>query len=156
MKPKQCCGINSASGGGSKKGDRCKVMVKDFNTRLKKCLNDNKDLCFMHCDCAYCLDTYETRSNRGKRHKSTLHEGKANYDYLFNRWSSINLDAPDFLLKEKDIEKLRIICLVVYKEYNHLWSDIVSLAKKRKENKKTLQKIAELELELNKLKEKLE
>ena len=56
---------------------------------------------------------------------------------------------------QNDIEILRNVCIVVYEEFREHWSDIVSLAKKRDKNRKTLAKINELQLEINKLKEKL-
>ncbi len=63
---------------------------------------------------------------------------------------------PDFLLVENDIERLRNVCIVVYQEYHTHWPHIISLAKKREENKNTLAKINELQLEINKLREKLQ
>ena len=115
----------------------------------------------MHCDCGPCQDTYQPRSNRGKRHKSTVRKG---YYFTEDNKYRVSLGEPfvtndtgnsDFLSKEEDIEKLRNICLVVFKEYNHLWADIVSLAKKHHKNRKTIDQINKLQLEINKLREDL-
>tara|TARA_R100001086_G_scaffold130282_1_gene67403 strand:+ start:235 stop:822 length:588 start_codon:yes stop_codon:yes gene_type:complete len=68
-------------------------------------------------------------------------------------------EIPDFILKETDIEKLRAICLVVFEEYPQHWSDIVSIAKRKIENKEKnsmiMSKINVLQLEINKLREEL-
>ena len=158
--PKQCCGINSYGSGGSKKGDRCKMVVKDFDARLKSCLNYHQDLCYMHCDCEYCSQTYGFCNNRGKRHPSTLDDGKFDYGYRFNPLLSKKRSVPDFILEETNIEKLRTICLVVFEEFPQHWSDIISIAKRKIETKektsRVMSKINVLQLEINKLREELE
>lgn len=83
-----------------------------------------------------------------------------------NLVSSKKLDGnniPQLLLDEKDIEKLRDICITVYMNYRHEWSNIVSLSRKRMKNRKILSEINELEstkneidLKLDKLREALE
>lgn len=154
--PKQCCGVNSYNSGGSKKGNRCRMIVKDFDTRLKSCLNPYQDLCFMHCDCEYCSQTYSPRTNRGKRHPSTLNESF----YGRVRDFRIKKSVPDFILEETNIEKLRTICLVMFDEYPQYWSDIISISKRKffvkEKNNRIMSKINELQLEINKLTEELE
>lgn len=68
---------------------------------------------------------------------------------------SVKKTNSNFLLEENDIEKLRSVCLVVYENYHHLWSDIITLATKKRDNLLILEKVNNLELEINKLKEKL-
>jgi hypothetical protein len=63
---------------------------------------------------------------------------------------------PEFLLKEKNIERLRDVCIIVYMNYHHDWDDIIQLAKKRNKRRIDLSKINRLQLEINKLKEELE
>ena len=63
---------------------------------------------------------------------------------------------PESLIKEKDIEKLRDVCITVYLEYHHQWATIINLSQKRNKNRNTLFKINKLQLEINKLKEELE
>lgn len=154
MTPKRCCGINSYGSGGSKIGDRCKVKVKDAY-RLQRCLNANKDMCYMHCDCSYCSENYQKTANRGKRHSSA----ESQIEKKNNLVSSKKLDRniiPQFLLDEKDIEKLRDVCITVYMNYHHQWDNIIRLSQKRNKNREALSKINELQLQINKLRKELE
>lgn len=73
--------------------------------------------------------------------------------------SSKKLDRniiPQFLLDEKDIEKLRDVCITVYMNYHHQWDNIIRLSQKRNKNREALSKINELQLQINKLREELE
>jgi hypothetical protein len=65
-------------------------------------------------------------------------------------------DAPEFLLKEKNIEKLRDVCITVYMNYHHQWDAIVQLSKKRHKRRINLLKINKLQSQINKLREELE
>ena len=54
--------------------------------------------------------------------------------------------------EETDIEKLRAVCIVVYNNYHHLWDNIITEAKKKLVNRKTLIEINNLQLKINELK----
>ena len=76
-----------------------------------------------------------------------------------NLVSSKKLDRniiPQFLLDEKDIEKLRDVCITVYMNYHHQWDNIIRRSQKRNKNREALSKINKLQLQINKLREELE
>ena len=85
----QCHGIVN-DGHGVKAGDRCR-MYDNNSERYNLCQNENKYMCYMHCDCDYCSSKYAPTKNRGKR------------------YSPKKLESPDFLWKEKDIVKLQCL-----------------------------------------------
>lgn len=73
-------------------------------------------------------------------------------------------NVVDELLLEKDIEKLRSICIVVYEEYAKFkvinWAFVINQVEEKEKKKlnvsKVMSKINVLQLQINKLKEELE
>ena len=149
----QCHGIVNKGHGGVKKGDRCR-MYDNNHERYELCQNKNKDMCYMHCDCIYCSTRFAPTKNRGKRFVKSSGENKSPSfkDVCRTHYAH----RPDFLVEEKDIEKLREVCIAVYKKYHHLWNDIMAEVKKNTKNKATLLKINSLQLQIDELRKEIE
>jgi hypothetical protein len=135
-KPKKEIIVNSCFS--LNKKDYARYMVLNPNYYEKYCCGKTK--IGMKCR------QYRTLENFCQQHHPTWMKGE----------TVPTTNVYDKVLETKDIEKLRNICVVVYEQYNGLWSDIITFAKKRETNKEIMLRIDKLEQELKKLKEEVE
>lgn len=151
MKSIQCIGVsNEKNNNQYTKDNRCKVMVKQDSARSKLCQNPEKNMCFMHCDCAYCSSEYLPTENKGKIHKD-IEENKKQEESKFN---GITMKI---IKEETDIDKLKCLLEIIAKEIplTTYLRQAKELYQKRQKNKYLIEKIQSLEVEINKLKEEL-
>ena len=155
QKNKQCCGIVSQENRNKKyrrpsvTKKRCQVFVP--NAQLKVCVNPNQDMCYMHCDCEGCSNKYTATVNRGKRYTELKTENAVQRLYE-------SIGYEEAIMKEKDIEKLRAVCLTLNSKFPYLMEPIVKASKetlvvyqKQKEIEKYENHIKQLRRELNEI-----
>jgi hypothetical protein len=153
QKTKQCCGVvrkyNDRSRKHRVKTERCQVFVS--NAQLEACVNPKQDMCYMHCDCEGCSSKYTKTHNRGKRYTELETE------HIVHRLYE-NLGYEEIIMKEKDIEKLRAVCLTLNSKFPYLMTSIVKASKetlvvyqKQKEIEKYENHIKQLRRELNEI-----
>ena len=133
----QCHGIVN-DGHGVKAGDRCK-RYDNNDERYNLCQNENRDMCYMHCDCDYCSSKYTPTKNKGIR------------------YSPKKLELPDFLWKEKDIVKLQCLLQAISEEQslNPFVKRTKEIYLKRNVVIKLQSKLTELEIEVRKIRREI-
>lgn len=111
-------------------------------------------MCYMHCDCEGCSNKYTATVNRGKRYTELKAENAVQRLYE-------NIGYEEVIMKEKDIEKLRAVCLTLNSKFPYLMKPIVKASKetlvvyqKQKEIEKYENHIKQLRRELNEIRSK--
>jgi len=132
----QCHGIVN-NGHGVKAGDRCKNYDNN-DERYNLCQNENRDMCYMHCDCDYCSNKYTPTKNRGIRY-------------------SEKLEPTDFFWKEKDIVKLQCLLQAISEKQslNSFIGRTKEIYLKRNKVAKLQNKLTELEIEMKRIRREI-